>query len=172
MWWHDSHFRSTVAHDDHNHSVNVLPCVVFSNIAQTESDLHPDVQKGSQHFDDAAENKLKVLKWNVGKMLLIVIDHIDLGPYYGTSYDISWDSDWSRSSRYIPANTTHWNNIGLMLGQRRRRWAKIKPTLFQWVVFDEIKTWTGIRDLLVNRDHVVDMNLKRKIRTFLYGRKP
>ena len=33
------------------------------------------------------------------------------------------------------ANTRHWTNVGLMLGQRRRRWANIKPTLVQWVVF-------------------------------------
>ena len=32
-------------------------------------------------------------------------------------------------------NTTHWNNVGLMLGQRRRRWTSIKPTLFQFIVF-------------------------------------
>ena len=35
----------------------------------------------------------------------------------------------------IPANTTHWNNVGLMLAHRLRRWPNIKPTLFQCVVF-------------------------------------
>ena len=35
----------------------------------------------------------------------------------------------------IPASTTHWNNVGLMLGHRLRRWPNIKPTLFQCVVF-------------------------------------
>ena len=34
----------------------------------------------------------------------------------------------------IPANKTRWNNVGLMLGHRRRRWANIKTTLFQCVV--------------------------------------
>ena len=29
---------------------------------------------------------------------------------------------------------THWNNVGLMLGQRRRRWSNIQPTLFQCVL--------------------------------------
>ena len=29
----------------------------------------------------------------------------------------------------------HLNTVGLMLGQRRRRWANIKPTVFQCVVF-------------------------------------
>ena len=32
------------------------------------------------------------------------------------------------------ANTTHVNNAGLILAQRRRRWASIKPALFQCVV--------------------------------------
>ena len=30
----------------------------------------------------------------------------------------------------IPANTRRWNNVGLMLGHRRRRWPNIKPTPF------------------------------------------
>ena len=30
----------------------------------------------------------------------------------------------------LPANTIHYNNLGLMLGQRRIRWSNIKPTLF------------------------------------------
>ena len=36
---------------------------------------------------------------------------------------------------HTPANERHWNNVGLMLGQRLRRWPNIKPTLFQCVVF-------------------------------------
>ena len=35
----------------------------------------------------------------------------------------------------FPANTIHWNNVGLMLGQRRRRWFNVKTTLFQCIVF-------------------------------------
>ena len=34
-----------------------------------------------------------------------------------------------------PANTTRWSNDVLMLGQRRRRWANIKTSFFQRVVF-------------------------------------
>ena len=41
----------------------------------------------------------------------------------------------SSVNRPTPANTTHWNNVGLMLGHRLRRWPNIKPTLFQCVVF-------------------------------------
>ena len=33
-----------------------------------------------------------------------------------------------------PADTRRWNNVGWMLGQRRRRWANIQPTLFQRLV--------------------------------------
>ena len=36
---------------------------------------------------------------------------------------------------FNPANTILWNNAVLMLGQRRRRWANIKKSLFQSVVF-------------------------------------
>ena len=33
-----------------------------------------------------------------------------------------------------PTNTARWANVGLMLGQRRRRWRNIKPTLAQRAV--------------------------------------
>ena len=33
------------------------------------------------------------------------------------------------------ANTRRWPNVGLMLGQRRRRWASISPTVGQRIVF-------------------------------------
>ena len=42
----------------------------------------------------------------------------------------------SRAARiYLSSKRTHWNNVGLMLGQRCRRWANVKPTLFQCVLF-------------------------------------
>ena len=34
-----------------------------------------------------------------------------------------------------PANTRHWRNADLMLGQRRRRWTNIKSTLCQCLMF-------------------------------------
>ena len=34
-----------------------------------------------------------------------------------------------------PANTTHWVNAVLMLGQRRRRWSNISTALTQCIVF-------------------------------------
>ena len=36
---------------------------------------------------------------------------------------------------HFPANTRRWLNVVLMLGQRRRQWANIKPTLRQRLVF-------------------------------------
>ena len=37
-------------------------------------------------------------------------------------------------SLHFPANTIHSANVGLMLGQRRRRWPNIKPTLAERIV--------------------------------------
>ena len=37
--------------------------------------------------------------------------------------------------RNIPANMRHWPNVGLLLGQRRRRWANSNPTLGQRLMF-------------------------------------
>ena len=37
-----------------------------------------------------------------------------------------------RLAKYHVCNTIHWNSVGLLLGQR---WANIKPTLFQRVMF-------------------------------------
>ena len=39
-------------------------------------------------------------------------------------------SVWQTAGYAIPANTTRWNNDVLLLGQRRRRWANIKTSLF------------------------------------------
>ena len=47
-------------------------------------------------------------------------------------------------AHHIPANTRHWTNVCLMLGQRRRRWANIKPTLVQRLVFAGILTYNVI----------------------------
>ena len=55
----------------------------------------------------------------------------------------------------FPANTTHWNNVGLMSGQRRRRWANIEPTLFQCVENNSflLNTWHA-RDMFYARERV------------------
>ena len=49
--------------------------------------------------------------------------------------DASWcDMTWS-----VVANTI----VVLILGQRRRRWANMKTTLFQWLVFASVVLWRG-----------------------------
>ena len=45
----------------------------------------------------------------------------------------------------IPANTTHWNSVGLMLAHRLRRWPNIKPTSFQCVVLARIRFSTNLK---------------------------
>ena len=43
---------------------------------------------------------------------------------------------FSGALRYgFPAYTRRWPNVGLLLGQRRRRWANSKPTLGQRLMF-------------------------------------
>ena len=44
----------------------------------------------------------------------------------------NYRSDWVQA--WYPANTTHYFNVGLMLGQCLQRWSSIKPTLAPHVV--------------------------------------
>ena len=39
---------------------------------------------------------------------------------------------------YIPANTRRWSSVGLMLAHRRRRWANVKSTLCERLLFPGI----------------------------------
>ena len=47
----------------------------------------------------------------------------------------------------IPANTRRWTNAGLMLGQRRRRWANINPAMVQrlGIAFIMLQTFSSLR---------------------------
>ena len=49
----------------------------------------------------------------------------------------------------IPANTRRWPNVWLMLGQRRRRWARNSPPLGQRLVF--LRRWPNITPTLGQR---------------------
>ena len=70
----------------------------------------------------------------------------------------------------VPANTTHWTKVGLMLSHRLRRWPNIKPTLVQCVLFTgwdlvlidvfSLKTNTVIHHLLQASE---DENLLRRL---------
>ena len=46
-----------------------------------------------------------------------------------TGHVITWHQKIKLPCGIYPANTWQWRNIGLMLGQRCRRWTSIKPTL-------------------------------------------
>ena len=63
------------------------------------------VVKSAQHYTETALDEIKLLRCV-------------------STYIVRWD--WST---WLPANSIHLNNVGLMLGQRRRRWTNIKPTL-------------------------------------------
>ena len=57
----------------------------------------------------------------------------------------------------VPRNTRRWNNVGLMMAQRRRRWANIKPTLAQRLMFSGIypastRRWPIVGLMLVQLD--------------------
>ena len=51
------------------------------------------------------------------------------GVLHGAATQYEW------LSAAIPANTRHSPNVGSMLGQRRRRWTIIEPTLGECLVF-------------------------------------
>ena len=68
--------------------------------------------------------------------------------------DIGWRFVLAASSKQTSvllnaasANTKHWNSANLMLGQHRRWWASIGPTLAKYLVFARshimFRTWSG-----------------------------
>ena len=68
---------------------------------------------------------------------------------------------------HLKASTTQWPSVGLMLGQRRRRWANIKPTLGQQCVFAELRP---VRTVCDNRQ--TDRQIfywQKTVITDLYG---
>ena len=58
-----------------------------------------------------------------------------------TAYFSSKTVSTDRSSS--PVSTINWSNVGLLLGQRLRRWPNNKPTLVQCVVF------AGLVDVII-----------------------
>ena len=54
-----------------------------------------------------------------------------LSKYFSALYGLIWRLFFLR----IPANMIRWPNVGLLLGQRRRRWPYSKPTLGQRLMF-------------------------------------
>ena len=63
------------------------------------------------------------------KVLSQVTDFLGLGLYY--SYPVTMMCSYAS----LPANMKRSANVGTMLGQRRRRWANIVPSLAERLVF-------------------------------------
>ena len=53
----------------------------------------------------------------------------------GSTFNRHWVDVGLHCQTRSPANTRRWTSAGFMLGQRRRRWARIGPALGQSIVF-------------------------------------
>ena len=91
-----------------------------------------------------------------------------------------------------PANMRRWPNVGLQLGQRRRRWANCKPTLGQRLMFAGYTfslCWFNVGPAAQTVDHRVKchagwvmteteilwkigVDMSQKDSPFLFGRSP
>ena len=67
---------------------------------------------------------------------MLLCNNLERQPSAGSTNSIMWVKRWIGR----PTNTRRWSNVVLMLRRRRRRWANIKITLAQWLVFAEIPT--------------------------------
>ena len=57
---------------------------------------------------------------------------------------VCWDAS-------VPANTRRWPNVGLLVGQRRRRWPNGNPELGQGLVSQRQRRWANIDPALGQR---------------------
>ena len=67
--------------------------------------------------------------------LLYIIVLVGQGLITALRGDITQPVYSSENGTITPVNTRHYTNVDLMLGQRRRRWPNIRPTLVQSVGF-------------------------------------
>ena len=103
--------------------------------------LHTVTVLGCSHGSADSRRDLEGLRGSAGNPAgLVVNDH-----YYRFNLSrglVTWSDDESRSMECPElwsdgkqnknrTNTRYWPNVGSMLGQRRRRWANVKPTLCQ-----------------------------------------
>ena len=72
-------------------------------------------------------------------------------------------------SPYIPVNTRRLPNAGLMLGQRRRRWANIKAALGERLVFAGIRRDPHIQPCKAKRRYLLTLPSKQ-IPPFVFAR--
>ena len=75
----------------------------------------------------------KDYNWSISSVEIVTL-------FAWSNREISRVSRIHNTTKYIasgsnPDNTRRWPNVGLMLGQRRRRWASVSPTLGQCFVF-------------------------------------
>ena len=87
----------------------------------------------------------KMLRWDTGGDCENAVSVLgsDVGPILKQRCTLllrcpgtpGWPKTAAKTTRTYPANTGNWNSVGLMLGQRRRRWPNIKTTLVQRIVF-------------------------------------
>ena len=78
-----------------------------------------------------------------------------------------------------PVNTRHCTNVGLMLVQRRRRWANIKPTLGQCLVFagkrvpasqEDMRSWASVDTIGKRLNSLQIVHLYERVYQPLYTR--
>ena len=86
------------------------------------------------HIGSRARNISFILPWaSKGGWSLVILGHALRQPPLSDHIMLTWHTLTVVTG--TRANTTPSTNVGLMLAQRRRRWANIKPTLDQRLVF-------------------------------------
>ena len=85
---------------------------------------------------DNVKSGLKGLMW-----ARVTISGPDVGPTLYKCYsNVLCLLVWTQ----LPANTRHWTSVGLMLGQRRRRWTSIESTSWLLGVLTSVSHQNGI----------------------------
>ena len=120
---------------------------IFFNFQTTSNHLHPlQVENCDSNSrlvvdeDDTGKFRLERVKastnagtpWRWSKKLSTTVMAMLL-QCWSNVYDISPTT--TQHQLTSPANTRCWTNVDLMLAQSRRRWANIKSTLVQGLVF-------------------------------------
>ena len=112
---------------------------------------------------DSEEHPYTVATWWMCRIIIVRNTHWDHLVHFSAIYQsfhdasIATASVVATTSLYFtpaipcPENTIRWTNVGLLLGQRRRRWANIKPTLGSWDSPTDMRYWTIVGLLLVHR---------------------
>ena len=106
-------------------------CLTWQHIPMVGMDKEANLELKQQIQND-------ILKY--GKVVdfeptnILVATWRDVPPYPAEIYS-------GHQVRYVQANARHWAIVGSMLGQRRRRWTNIEPTMAEWRVFVRIDSF-------------------------------